>query len=145
MSARFAHLRQGRMLSMLDRIASTATVTQTATVPKARTATKKARGTASPNSRQQDAAIRKSSLDDTKPFVFLVPGGGLEPPRPCGLRILSPFLAIQHYPASHCTKPNNNQIMNDMDLLSTSHCVAPKCTKSRYKVAPKAAPEFHRN
>ncbi len=24
-------------------------------------------------------------------FIFLVPGGGLEPPRPCGLRILSPL------------------------------------------------------
>ena len=27
----------------------------------------------------------------SKPFVFLVPRGGLEPPRPCGLRILSPL------------------------------------------------------
>jgi hypothetical protein len=26
-----------------------------------------------------------------KCFVLLVPGGGLEPPRPCGLRILSPL------------------------------------------------------
>jgi hypothetical protein len=24
-------------------------------------------------------------------LIFLVPGGGLEPPRPCGLRILSPL------------------------------------------------------
>jgi hypothetical protein len=32
--------------------------------------------------------------------------------------------------------------MNDMDLLSTPHCVASKCTKSRYKAAPKAAPVF---
>ena len=62
------------------------------------------------------------------------------PKRSRGRRFLSPFLAIQQYLASHCTKPNNNHIMNDMDLLSTSHCVAPKCTKSRYKVAPKAAP-----
>jgi hypothetical protein len=30
--------------------------------------------------------------------------------------------------------------MNDMDMLSTSHRVAPECTKSRYKAAPKAAP-----
>jgi hypothetical protein len=35
---------------------------------------------------------------------------------------------------------NNIHIMNDIDLLSTSHPVAPKCTKSRYKAAPKAAP-----
>jgi hypothetical protein len=25
---------------------------------------------------------------------LLVPGGGLEPPRPCGLRILSPFFDV---------------------------------------------------
>ena len=26
-----------------------------------------------------------------KLLIYLVPGGGLEPPRPCGLRILSPL------------------------------------------------------
>ena len=26
-----------------------------------------------------------------KSFIILVPRGGLEPPRPCGLRILSPL------------------------------------------------------
>jgi hypothetical protein len=34
--------------------------------------------------------------------------------------------------------------MNDINLLSTSHPIAPKCTKSRYKVAPKAAPDHSR-
>jgi hypothetical protein len=28
---------------------------------------------------------------DFKMLILLVPGGGLEPPRPCGLRILSPL------------------------------------------------------
>jgi hypothetical protein len=32
--------------------------------------------------------------------------------------------------------------MNEMDLLSTPHSVAQKSTKTRYKVAPKAAPDL---
>ena len=32
--------------------------------------------------------------------------------------------------------------MNDLDWISTSHRVAQKRTKTRYKVAPKAAPDF---
>src|ERR1035437_1489844 len=74
----------------------------------------------------------------------LVPRGGLEPPRPCGLRILSPFLASKHPPAQPRTETNNSHRMNNMGWLSTSHDVAPKCIKSRYKVAPKAAPGLFR-
>ena len=39
----------------------------------------------------------KKGRNDRKLFVFLVPRGGLEPPRPCGLRILSPLrLSVNH-------------------------------------------------
>src|ERR1017187_6409653 len=34
---------------------------------------------------------RNSQHISNKPFVLLVPGGGVEPPRPCGRRILSPL------------------------------------------------------
>ena len=36
-----------------------------------------------------------------KPGLILVPRGGLEPPRPCGLRILSP-LRLPISPSGHC-------------------------------------------
>jgi hypothetical protein len=36
-----------------------------------------------------------------KLLILLVPGGGLEPPRPCGLRILSP-LRLPISPSGHC-------------------------------------------
>jgi hypothetical protein len=35
-----------------------------------------------------------------KSFIIMVPRGGLEPPRPCGLRILSP-LRLPISPSGH--------------------------------------------
>ena len=142
MSARYAHLSPDHKLSVIDRIAAAAT--KTATRPKGRTATKKRTALKAPTatitatSRKQPS--NKNDHNRSKSFIFLVPRGGLEPPRPCGLRILSPFLASKHPPAQPRMEANNIHIMNDIDLLSTSHPVAPKCTKSRYKAAPKAAP-----
>jgi len=47
-------------------------------------------------------------------IVYLVPGGGLEPPRPCGLRILSPILGLAHSLALRRTEAHNSVIYNDM-------------------------------
>jgi hypothetical protein len=67
MSARYAQLSPAHKLSVIDHIAATAT--------------KPARKT---------AMFRLS-----KSFCFLlVPGGGVEPPRPCDRRILSPHLDL---------------------------------------------------
>jgi hypothetical protein len=39
------------------------------------------------------------------------------------------------------TVANNTNRMNDLDSISTLHKIAQKGTKTRYKVAPKAAPD----
>jgi hypothetical protein len=75
MSARYAHLSPDHKLAVIDRIAATATetATTTATRPAARTATKKPTATEKTNSHQ-------NGLNNCKPFILLVPGGGVEPP-----------------------------------------------------------------
>ena len=75
-------------------------------------------------------------------MIPLVPGGGVEPPRGCPRRILSPFFALLQALA---WSRKNSQItsihrgFSDYDLL---HRIAPNRTKFRYKPAPKPAPEL---
>jgi hypothetical protein len=47
-----------------------------------------------------------------KSFIFLVPRGGLEPPRPCGLRILSP-LRLPISPSGHGAGRSVSYILNE--------------------------------
>ena len=59
----------------------------------------------------------------------LVPGGGLEPPRPCGLRILSPFLGVLQPVANERSsrhKPFGYIAIHEVRGLQL---VAAKCTK----------------
>ena len=72
----------------------------------------------------------------------MVPGGGLEPPRPCGLRILRAIIGLLNCLAQPCTTTNKCMFMSNVDSFSTLQKIAPRSTKSRYKVAPKAAPGF---
>jgi hypothetical protein len=64
------------------------------------------------NAKSQQPRTKKGlgqeSLFAYKSFVVLVPGGGVEPPRPCGRRILSPILVILQRVAWHRTRQHNS-------------------------------------
>ena len=78
----------------------------------------------------------------SKSFILLVPGGGVEPPRGCPRRILSPFFALlQAFAWSRRNVPiaSIHRGFSDYGLL---HRIAPNRTKFRYKPAPKPAPEL---
>jgi hypothetical protein len=73
---------------------------------------------------------------------MLVPGGGVEPPRPCDRRILSPAFAISHQVAIGRIKPHNYSVFNDVKAELCLQCVAPKSIKVGNEQPPKQPPDF---
>jgi hypothetical protein len=74
---------------------------------------------------------------------FMVPGGGLEPPRPDkGLRVLSPFLVVLHAAAISCKWRHKLPTMWALRGLQVSHRNASLRTKFRYKPPPAQRPSF---
>jgi hypothetical protein len=83
MSARYSHLSSEHRLSVIDRIAA---------APSAETnRTKKLKPTATKTTTKQQWPLGRSGHFTYKYFIILVPGGGVEPPRGCPRRILSPL------------------------------------------------------
>jgi hypothetical protein len=83
------------------------------------------------------AAFNEVAIFVINSFFLLVPGGGANPHNRKGWRILNPIYCSENCPARPCTESHKSLYKNKMDSFSILHPVAPECTKSRYKVAPK--------
>ena len=61
------------------------------------------------------------------------------------LRKLSPFSLLTHYVEPWRTTSDKPCNVSDLYLVCMLHRIAPNCTKLKYKVAPKAAPDCNLN
>jgi hypothetical protein len=83
----------------------------------------------------------RTKLDQNRCFS-LVPGGGVEPPRGCPRRILSPFFTLLQGLARSRRNSQIASIHKGFSRYGVLHRIAPNRTKFRYKPAPKSAPEL---
>jgi hypothetical protein len=97
--------------------------------------------TQKPTSTKQNRPLALSGSFSPKAFI-LVPGGGVEPPRGCPRRILSPFFALLQGLALSRENSQIASIHRGFCDYGTLHRIAPNRTKFRFKPAPKPAPEL---
>ena len=71
-----------------------------------------------------------------------MPGGGLEPPRPCDLRILSQYFHRLQGVARNCRKTHNSFHYYDLQGHMLAHIIAQKCMVPRNKVSPEVSPKI---